>query len=97
MIEFKYCVKNGDVFIHCATSQKEKERLETLLRQTETICRIVGSEGKTGLRIVEEFTLNGQLVVIFSLHQKVTLDADEIDVIRDKIVHRQEKNQRTDF
>ncbi len=82
MIEFPYQVKDGTVFIHCSTNVGEKARIETLLSQTKTICKIVGNEGKTGLRIVKEMTINSCLCAIFSLGQVVLfLEKEEVEII----------------
>lgn len=89
MIEFPYQAKDGTVFIHCSTNAEEKAQLETLLSQTKTICRIIGSEGKTGLRIVKELNCNGFLCAIFSLNQIVLLNNEELGLICQEILQKQ--------
>jgi hypothetical protein len=85
MIKFKHTNEEGDVFVCYSTSQAEKERLGRLLSQTEAICRVVGERGKTGLWVVEKFIVKGQLVVIFSLYQRVVLAEDEKMEIRTRV------------
>jgi len=89
MIEFSHEAKDGTFFIICSTNAEERVRIETLLSQIKTICKIIGSEGRTGLRIVKELNCNGSLCAIFSLNQVVLIDDEELDLICQEILQKQ--------
>ena len=89
MIEFSYGAKDDTVFIHCSTNAEEKIRIETLLGQIKTICKIIRPEGKTGLRIVRELNYNGSLCVVLSLNKVISLGDEELRLILEEVQQRQ--------
>jgi len=91
MIRFEYKAENGRVYVHQAASPEDKARLKTLLRETEIVCQIVGEKGKTGLRIVDSFDLDGQFLLIVSLEKKVELSEEELELIKGQVKSGQTK------
>lgn len=89
MIEFPYQAKDGTVFISCSTNTEERTRIETLLGEIKTICKIIGERGKTGLRIVKELNCNGSLCAILSLNEVVLLSDEELESILREIHQKQ--------